>query len=112
MKGTGVSPVFKTVILALALGSAEICLAQCNQNIEPPAPGFFNTGKNGSGGSLQAPSNDPNWMVAKDSINAVYAPAVVMAALPNNYHVAIPADAAWISFSTLGEHTGNKFFYF
>jgi len=76
---------------------------QCDpQTGAGPAADFFNTGEGAPG------TNDARWKVALDSITGEFKPAIVMSGLPPLYH----NSAHWISFSTSGEHTNNRFFFF
>lgn len=89
----------------LFLSCIIICsrsFSQCSVQIGPPPPASnFNTGNGGR-------TNDAYWQIAKDSITGPYNPAVVMSGLPDSYH----NNSRWISFSTTGEHSGNRYFFY
>jgi len=77
--------------------------AQCFPQVgAPPPASAFSTGEEAPG------SNDTKWTIALDSITGQYKPAIVMSGLPSIYH----NGAHWISFSTTGEHTSNRYFFF
>ena len=87
--------------------------SQCSVQSGPsPANSAFNTGSNGSNGTITAGNSDLHWKVARDSITGNYQPTVVMISTPSVYYKSIWSDCAWISFSPLGEHTGDKFFFY
>ena len=75
--------------------------SQCSVQTGPPPPlQAFVSG-------IGNPGNpDKNWQVSVDSVN--YVPATIMSGLPDLYF----KNYAWISFSTSGEHTGDKFFFY
>ena len=83
--------------------------SQCSVQTGPPPPvSSFNTAENSAANYIPPGSNDMNWQIALDSINAVYKPAIVMDSLDNIYYNRI----AWISFSKKGEHSGNRYFFY
>jgi gliding motility-associated-like protein len=97
-----------TVLRALAICSFFICKSldlhsQCSPVTgAPPVAAYFNSGGPAPG------SPDPKWQIALDSINGQYVPAIQMGGLPQLYH----NSSRWISFSTSGEHTGNRYFFY
>ncbi len=78
-----------------------------------PLPRWFNTGTNGSGGTLPALSPDSRWRVSTN-MGGPYNPAVVMSYVPPNYSASAWPDCAWISHqaSTPGSHSGNMIYYY
>jgi len=89
------------ILLLALIFSRHSSVAQCTVQTGPPPPvEAFISG-------IGNPGNpDKNWLVSTDSIN--YSPATIMTGLPDTYF----KNYAWISFSTSGEHTGNKFFFY
>lgn len=78
----------------------------------PPPASHFNTGTNGSGGTLPGGSPDATWQVAVNNINGVYNPALVMTSIPGNYYSSPWVDCRWISHNANGTETGqNTYFY-
>ena len=101
------------IFLFLFLFFGARSFSQCSVQSGPSPPNSaFNTGSNGSNGTITAGNPDLNWRVARDSITGNYQPAVVMISTPSVYYKSIWSDCAWISFSPLGEHTGDKFFFY
>src|SRR5947208_15027796 len=87
------------IIFLLLPCFTSLCFSQCSPQTGNPPPGSdFNTGGNGAG----AP--DSKWLIATDSINGTYKPAIIMVDLPQFY----PNNTHWISFSAAGEHSGDK----
>jgi gliding motility-associated-like protein len=78
----------------------------------PPASNFFNTGTNGSGGTLPGGVNDLNWTVSTNSINGPYVPAVVMSSTPGSYYNSPWPDCRWISHSANGSHSVNSDYFY
>src|SRR3954464_3539862 len=97
-----------TALRALAICLVFICInltlhSQCSPLTgAPPVAAYFNTGGPAPG------SPDPKWKIALDSINGQYVPATQMGGLPQLYHNA----PRWISFSSSGEHTSNRYFFY
>ncbi len=77
-----------------------------------PSGSEFNTGSNGSGGTLPGGSQDLNWSVSANNINGPYSPAVVMTTIPGSYYSSPWPDCAWISHNANGSHSGNVDYYY
>lgn len=77
-----------------------------------PAGSEFNTGNNGSGGTLLGGIQDLNWTVSPNNINGPYSPAVVMTSIPASYYSSPWPDCAWIAHNATGSHTGNVDYYY
>lgn len=100
-------------LLALCMSAALHCLGQCSPQSGPPPSNFsFNTGSNGSEGTLLPGSKDLHWTVTTDSINGIYEPAVVMDSLPPDYYKSAWTDCRWISLSRTGAHSSNHQYFF
>ncbi|WP_158638441.1 gliding motility-associated C-terminal domain-containing protein [Panacibacter ginsenosidivorans] len=78
----------------------------------PPSNQIFNTASNGLGGRLAANTEDHNWHVTTDSINGVYAPAIVMGNLPPDYYISIWHDCTWISINQSGAHSHDHLYFY
>jgi gliding motility-associated-like protein len=78
----------------------------------PPAGSQFNTGSDGSGGTLPGGSADLSWTVATNSITGPYTPAVVMTSVPGNYYDSPWPDCGWIAHNANGSHSGNVNYYY
>ncbi len=89
-------------IIPLYLLVCTNSFAQCIIQVGPPPPAsdFQSAGEPGG--------IDSKWKVARDSITGIYQPATVMSSLPPVYF----SGGKWISFSTNGEHTSNRFFFY
>ena len=91
-----------TVLFLLIFRVAD-CDAQCSPATgAPPPKEFFHTGGNNPG------QPDSKWMVATDSVNGLYKPAVIMDGLSSQYYNA----QTWLSFSATGEHPGSIYLFF
>lgn len=77
-----------------------------------PDGASFNTGNNGTGGTLPGGSNDLNWQVAETNINNPYFPAVVMSSTPAVYYNSPWPDAAWIAHNATGNHVGDMDYFY
>ena len=78
----------------------------------PPNGTYFNTGTNGSGGTLPGGAPDAHWMVSNANINGPYASATVMSSTPGSYYNSPWPDCKWISHNASGSHTGNQTYYY
>jgi gliding motility-associated-like protein len=108
-----------TGVYQVTLTNAVGCDSVVNLNLNvipatgtPPAGNTFNTGTNGSGGTLPGGSNDLLWQVSRGNINGPYNPAVVMSSLPGVYFNSPWPDAAWISHDASGFHSLDEEFYY
>ncbi|MFL5773439.1 MAG: gliding motility-associated C-terminal domain-containing protein [Flavisolibacter sp.] len=87
--------------------------SQCSPVTGPPPSNlFFNTGSNGTSGTLPPGAADFHWKVAVDDINANYSAAIVMDSLPPDYYRSSFTDCRWISISANGSHSGNRHYFF
>jgi gliding motility-associated-like protein len=77
-----------------------------------PGPTFFNSGNDGSGGTLSGGANDFNWQVANNNINGPYTDAIVMASTPASYYTSPWPNAKWISHNVSGNHTNNQDYFY
>lgn len=96
-------------LLLFAFQGWTQCAVQTGQ---APGNDYFNTGSDGKGRTVAPGGADLHWQVARDSINGVYQPALIMSAVPAVYYRSPWSDCAWISFSATGEHTADRFFFF
>lgn len=81
----------------------------CTAN--PPSTFNFNTGNNGMGGALPGGSQDLLWTFST-TFAGPYAPAIIMSPTPPNYYSSPWPNAAWISLSQSGNHSGQVDWYF
>ncbi|HWB28116.1 MAG TPA: gliding motility-associated C-terminal domain-containing protein [Chitinophagaceae bacterium] len=87
--------------------------AQCSPEYgQAPAPAFFNTASSTAAQPQPTVVNDLRWQFAVGSINGTYNPAVVMVSTPPTYVKALSPDNRWISINPLGNHGGDKDFFF
>ena len=104
--------IYKSILFCCVLINFN-AFSQCTvQTGSPPSNQIFNTASNGLGGKLTDGSEDRNWKVAEDSINAVYIPAVVMTNLPPDYYVSTWQDCSWISINLSGSHRGDHNYFY
>jgi gliding motility-associated-like protein len=102
-----------TLLIISTLLTGYHSFSQCTVQTGPlPAGRTFNTGRDAAGNATVSSSPDVNWTVGQDSITALYNPAIVMKPLDQNYFSSNYPDCKWISFSDIGEHTSNRFFFF
>src|SRR6185436_943732 len=98
MPSTRKAGLYKIFLIVLLLVSRE-CWLQCSVQTGPPPPfSIFNSSSTGNA-----------WSVAIDDINGPYNPTVFMST-PSGFYVS--PSSSWVSFSTTGEHNGNRFFFF
>ena len=80
----------------------------------PPPASHFNTGTNGSGGTLPGGAPDASWTVSTNNINGPFTPAIVMAAaiIPGSYYNSPWPDCKWISHNAAGTDNGSNQAYY
>lgn len=101
------------VFVYLMLFVTGTAFSQCTVQQGPaPANYTFNTGGNGQVGSVPPGSPDLHWTVTMDSINGVYAPAIVMSNEPDVYYKSPYSNCKWISISANGQHSGDRNIFF
>src|SRR5690606_5613034 len=112
--GYGVTGIYRDTFKTTTVDSIRVLdLTVIPRHGSAPAARWFNTGTNGTGGTLPALTPDLKWKVGT-SIGGPYNSAVVMSYVPPNYSPSIWPDCAWISHSaaTPGSHSSNMLYYY
>lgn len=92
--------------------TSSLTLTVVNASGPPPPASEFNTGTNGSGGTLPGGSPDATWEVAISNVNGTYNPAVVMTSIPGNYYNSPWPDCEWISHNANGSEAGQTTYFY